>query len=146
MYATVGGPHESEGNVKNSHYEWHVRSYEQVDGGDEGQGEEAVAKKTNTLEEADGPAEQLSVQRDHGTSQPNDNEDNLEQECLVIGLRAGREHHRKNKCEDERAPQVPVANFLPLLLDIVRLVSDAQLQRIDDYLELTVDSQQVTFL
>lgn len=92
MYAAVGGPHECETNVNDSDYEWHVPADEEVYGGDQRQREEAIAEKANTLEEADGATEELSVQSDDGATEPHDHEDDLEEERLVIGLRTGREH------------------------------------------------------
>ena len=92
MYATVGGPREREANVNDSDHERHVASNEHVEYGGKSEWEEAIAEEANTLEEADGAAEELAVEGDDGATEPNDDEDDLEEQGLVIGLRAGRKH------------------------------------------------------
>lgn len=92
MYATVGGPRKCETNINDSDHEWHISSNHHVEYGDKCQWEEAIAEEANTLEEADGSAEELSVEGDHGTTEPHDDEHDLEKERFVVGLRAGRKY------------------------------------------------------
>ena len=48
--------------------------------------------------------------------------------------------HWENQAENEWAPQVPIANFTPLILYVVWSAFHAQAKWIDNYLEFTVNS------
>lgn len=101
VYATVGGPRERETNVNDSDHERHVASNKHVEYGDKSEWEEAIAEEANALEEADRAAEELSVQGDHGATEPHDDEDDLEEESLVICLRAGRKYSMDGRYQSE---------------------------------------------
>ena len=96
----------------------HIASNQQIDYCCHVKWEKTIAKKTDTLEEWDGSAEQLSIDCDHCTAKPHDAEYNLEKKSLIVCLCGDTQYSGKHQAEEEWAPKVPISNLFSFLFGV----------------------------